>query len=105
LETLSISRAFTLPTSNIALKFSCDRKKGERRDWARSSNSYGLLCEPTACADLETRIKALNDSHDKWGLFAIDFVGRKSSSPNKSRWLGDPAEKALVESLTLIETQ
>lgn len=86
----------------------CDRARGECGHWTGSSERYGLACEPAACAALEARIKALNGSHDKWGLFAIDFTGRRSTGPDKSRWLGDPAKKVLVEqvdNVALLETQ
>jgi hypothetical protein len=86
----------------------CNRKEGECHNWSGSPKSYGLNCQPIACAELDARIKALNGSHDKWGLFAIDFVGRRSTGPDQSRWLGDPAKKVLVErvrGLTLLEFQ
>ena len=86
----------------------CDRKKAECREWAGSRESYDLRCEPAACIDLEARIKTLNGTHDRWGLFTIDFTGRRSIGPGQSRGLGDPAKKVLVEhieSFALLETE
>jgi hypothetical protein len=86
----------------------CGRTKAACRKWADSPESYGLHCGPAACDALEARVKALNGSGDKWGLFAIDFTGRRSTGPGKSRWLGDQAKKVLVEhveSLALLETE
>ena len=86
----------------------CNRKTGGCRDWTGSTEDYAVECDPTACAALEARIKAINGSHDKWALFAIDFTGRRSIGPGRSRWLGDPARKVFVEHLerlTLRETR
>jgi len=86
----------------------CDRKTGECSDWTNLPERYGLRCTPTVCADLEARIKTLNGSHNRWGLFAIEFVGRRSIGPGQSSGLGDPAKKMLVEhieSLILLETE
>jgi len=86
----------------------CDRKNGECPNWTGSPRRYASSCQPAACADLETRVKALNGSHDQWGLFAIDFVGRRLIGREQSRWLGDPPKKVIVErdeSLALLETQ
>jgi len=86
----------------------CDRNAGGCRDWTTSSDKYWLTCDPAACADLERRIVALNGSHDRWGLFAVDFEGRRSTSPNPSSGLHDPGRKVLVEQIenfTLLETQ
>jgi hypothetical protein len=86
----------------------CDRNADGCRSWVGSPESYGLMCEPAACADLERQIVTLNGSHDRWGLFAIEFTGRRSIAPNQSRGPHDPAKKVLVErieKLTLLETQ
>jgi hypothetical protein len=86
----------------------CDRKKGECRGWVGSSESYGLVCAPAACAALEARIIALNGTPNKWGLFAVSFAGRRSIGPGDSKWLHAPARKVLVEhlgSVVLLETR
>lgn len=66
------------------------------RDWASKEGAW-VNCDPVACADLERRIEALNGNHDKWGTFAITFVGRHAAAKHPKRFLNDREDAVLIE--------
>jgi len=75
------------------------------RHWT-DLNGMTVTCAPAACKDLEHRIVMLNGSHDRWGEFAITFVGRRTVQRHQPRFLGDGDHDVRIESivrLTLIE--
>ena len=55
-----------------------------------------LVCQPDACSNLESRIRKLNGSHDRWGEFAITFIGRRSARRAQSSSWAIPRAKSCL---------
>lgn len=73
-----------------------------------SESQETVYCAPVACADLESRIKRLVGSHDKWALYRLDFIGRRSTSRTEKKFIGDTESKVYIEKIKvfgLIKTE
>lgn len=76
----------------------CSSDKDECRKPAETDEAV-LSCIPAACADIESRIKKLVGSHDKWAEYRIEFLGRWSLNKTAKRFIGDTENKAYLEKI------
>jgi hypothetical protein len=60
----------------------------------------GVRCAPSACLDIEKRTKQLVGSYDIGALYALDFIGRRSTHETPTTFIGDTKNKVYVERIT-----
>jgi hypothetical protein len=65
-----------------------------------SGEGETLSCAQRGCNDLETRIRTLNGSHDRWGTYRMTFIGRRSIGPHAKKFINDTTYSVLLEEIT-----
>ena len=60
----------------------------------------GVRCAPSACLDLEKQIKQRVGPY-RWGaLFALEFIGRRSTHETPTTFIEDTKNKVYIERIT-----
>ncbi len=75
----------------------CASKKA-CKNWAAMESSW-VDCEPSACRDLNERIKQLNGGPNVSATFAIMFVGKRTKERRAKRFLNDRESTVLIEQI------
>jgi hypothetical protein len=68
-----------------------------------ATNDAVVMCERSACEDLEARIKALNGDHDRPGRFNAVFHARRALEKTPKRFLHDREDKIYLERIERFE--
>lgn len=67
-------------------------------EWTKLDGAW-VHCATAVCRDLDERVSQLNGSSERWGLFAITIVGRKSVDRRPKKFLNDRETDVLVEEI------